>query len=393
MKSLFPLAAFFFLASTVFAAAPEITARNLHIRSTTANAPAVFTQSKKGHVAFIGGSITEMNGYRPMLTAALKKQFPDTAFTFTDAGLASTCSTTGAHRLTEDVLSKGPVDLFFIEFAVNDDQDAHHAKREAMRGLEGIIRQCRKHNPKMDIVVTLFVNEGMLDTYNKKKTPIAIEAHEAVCEHYGVSTVNVAKEMSQLIGEGKFTWQEYGGTHPGPAGNRLAANMCMKLLEAAWKTAPKEAVDYKLPEKPLDEGNYEGRFIDPKEVVLDAGWSLDVPNWKAIPGNFRDNFKGKPVLHATQPGAAAQLNFEGKAIGVYVLAGPDAGILEFRIDGGEWKTANLYHDYSGGLHYPRTVMLATDLKPGKHTATIRIAVPRDARSKGTAARILKFAVN
>ena len=41
-------------------------------------------------------------------------------------GIASTCSVTGAHRLTRDVLSKGDVDLFFIEFAVNDDQDAGH---------------------------------------------------------------------------------------------------------------------------------------------------------------------------------------------------------------------------------------------------------------------------
>lgn len=45
-----------------------------------------FEKEKKGHVAFIGGSITEMNGYRPMVMEILKKRFPDTAFTFTDAG-------------------------------------------------------------------------------------------------------------------------------------------------------------------------------------------------------------------------------------------------------------------------------------------------------------------
>jgi lysophospholipase L1-like esterase len=372
---------------------PATTARNLHVRPTTANSATVFTQTKKGHVAFIGGSITEMNGYRPMIATALKKRFPQTEFTFTNAGIASTCSTTGAHRLTEDVLSKGPVDLFFVEFAVNDDQDAHHAKREAMRGLEGIIRQCRKHNPRMDIIVTYFVNEGMLDTFIKGKVPIAIEAHEAVCEHYGVSTVDLAKEASQLIAEKKLDWKTYGGTHPGPTGNALAAQMCMQLLELAWKDAPVAATDYKLPEKPLDEGNYEGRFIEPKEAVIDAAWTVDVPNWKAIPGSFRDTFAGKPVLHSATPGAEAAVTFEGKAIGVYVLAGPDAGILEVRIDGGQWNPVNLYHPYSGGLHYPRTVMLATDLKPGRHTAVIRISAEHDKASKGTAARILKFAVN
>jgi hypothetical protein len=59
----------------------------------------------------------------------LQRRFPDTKFTFTDAGLSSTCSTTGAFRLSTDVLSQGPVDLLFIEFAVNDDQDAGHAMR------------------------------------------------------------------------------------------------------------------------------------------------------------------------------------------------------------------------------------------------------------------------
>ena len=93
------------------------------LRGSLANARLQFERAKKGHVAFIGGSITEMEGYRPMVCGILKRRFPNTEFVFTAAGIASTCSTTGAFRLQSDVLSKGPVDLFFIEFAVNDDQD------------------------------------------------------------------------------------------------------------------------------------------------------------------------------------------------------------------------------------------------------------------------------
>lgn len=62
----------------------------------------------------------------------LEKTFPETEFTFTNAGISSTCSTTGAFRLKEEVLGKGPVDLFFVEFAVNDNSDAGHAKRECV---------------------------------------------------------------------------------------------------------------------------------------------------------------------------------------------------------------------------------------------------------------------
>src|SRR5512136_862597 len=81
-----------------------------------------FAAEKKGHVVFMGGSITEMDGYRPMVCELLRKRFPETEFAFTNAGIASTCSTTGAFRLQADVLAKGPVDLFLVEFAVNDDQ-------------------------------------------------------------------------------------------------------------------------------------------------------------------------------------------------------------------------------------------------------------------------------
>ena len=60
----------------------------------------------------MGGSIAEMEGYRPIMMEALKRRFPDTAFQFTNAGVASTCSTTGASvsvavRLIAHILRRG----------------------------------------------------------------------------------------------------------------------------------------------------------------------------------------------------------------------------------------------------------------------------------------------
>jgi hypothetical protein len=81
--------------------------------------------------------------------------------------------------------------------------------------------------------------------------------------------------------------------------------------------------------------------------------------------------------------------FTGKTLGAYVLAGPDAGTLEVSIDAGPFKPVPLKHAYSGGLHYPRTVILAGDLQDAKHTARIRLA-PSD---KTTAARIVRLAVD
>ena len=80
-------------------------------------------------------------------------------------------------------------------------------------------------------------------------------------------------------------------------------------------------------------------------------------------------------------------------MGAYVLAGPDAGVVEVSVDGGKWKSVDLYHHYSRGLNYPRTVMFAADLKASEHTAKLRLSEKSNVKSKGTAARILQFTVN
>ncbi|MCE9564868.1 MAG: SGNH/GDSL hydrolase family protein [Planctomycetes bacterium] len=373
-----------------------ITSANVHARGSLTNSRIQF-ESGKGHVAFMGGSITEMDGYRPMVSDVLKKRFPKCDFTFTNAGIASTCSTTGAFRLATDVLAKGPVDLFFVEFTVNDDQDAGHARRECIRGLEGIIRHIWAHNPAADIVVTFFVNEGMLKDFAAKKIPLAVAAHDAVATHYKVSSIDLAKEAADRIAAGTLTWKEYGGVHPARPGNALCASLIAGLLDEAWKgPLPEKATktNHTLPEKPLDEGNYEnGRFIDINKATITKGWQIETPDWKKIPGQFRDRFGKLPLLCTTEAGSELKLDFEGRAVGAYVLAGPDAGTLEASVDGGEFVAVDVFHRFSKGLHYPRTVMFASDLKPGKHTLTLRMAKDKNAQSTGTAARILQFVAN
>ena len=92
-------------------------------------------------------------------------------------------------------------------------------------------------------------------------------------------------------------------------------------------------------------------------------------------------------------GAELKFEFQGQAFGLYVLAGPDAGRVEYSVDGSEVKTAELYHRHSSGLHYPRTVMLATDLEQGQHQVTLKVSEDRHAKSKGNAVRILEFVTN
>ena len=388
-----------FLASIGYLSGPPEIAlpesRHAHLRSGFDNARIKFEREKKGSVAFIGGSITEMNGYRPMVMQYLKERFPDTQFTFTAAGISSTCSTTGAFRLQRDVLSANP-DLFFVEFAVNDDQDAAHAARECVRGMEGIVRHARSHNPNMDILMTHFVNPGMLAKLRTGKKPVSSSQHERVAAHYGVSTNYLAAELADRVNNETLTWKTFGGTHPKEPGNRLAADLVIEILESAWaKPLASDAVvtKHRMP-KVMDAKSYtKGKFVPINRAVLADGWQVRKPDWNSLLGGKRERFTNQELLCATDPGAQLTLSFNGTAIAAYLLAGPDAGMLEYSIDGSEFKTIDLFHRYSKGLHYPRTVVLDADLDRGKHELVVRVSKDRNPSSKGNAARILQFGVN
>ncbi|MEK6234720.1 MAG: SGNH/GDSL hydrolase family protein [Planctomycetales bacterium] len=292
-------------------------------------------------------------------------------------------------------MSKGPIDLFFIEFAVNDDQDAGHARRECIRGMEGILRQARRHNPNMDVVITFFVNPGMLSQLQAGKTPLSMKAHNDAAAHYGVSTIHLGKEVAERITDGKLTWKEFGGTHPKPPGNRICADLIGQVLDEAWnKPLPDAAqpVAHAMPKTPLDPLHYgDGRFVELEQAVLKSGWEIKTPDWKSLPGGKRSRFTSIPMLCADQPKAELTLKFTGTAVGAYVVAGPDAGTVEARVDDGEFMSVNLFHRHSKGLHYPRTVLFGSDLPAGEHVLTLRVS--ENSASKGHAVRIMKFTAN
>ncbi len=381
-----------FIALITIAAAPF--GDNAALRGSLNNSRVTFSKNGSATVAFLGGSITEMNGYRPMVCEILKQRFPGTEFTFIDAGISSTCSTTGAFRLERDVLSKGKVDLLFVEYAVNDDQDGHHSPQNCIRGMEGVVRHLRMVNPEMDIVMLFFVNESIMGELQAGKTPLTIKAHTDVAEHYKVSTVNLAAEVALRIKGGEFTWEKFGGVHPAPFGNEIAASMINEILNRAWKElleADVKPLAHVMPE-PLDELSYfNGRFVDIKAANLKCGCMIKVPDWGSIQGSKRNRYTACDTLCAEGVGAEFSLAFDGRAIGAFITAGPDAGVCEFSIDGNEFHRLDLYTGFSKSLHYPYTVMFANDLRPGKHELVVRMVEGKNSERRSL--RIMQFCVN
>jgi sialidase-1 len=123
------------------------------------------------------------------------------------------------------------------------------------------------------------------------------------------------------------------------------------------------------------------------------GWSLD-KNWVPTDGaGTRKQYVDLPALIAAEPGAEMELAFEGTAIGICIASGPDAGIIEYSVDGRPFKKMDLMTQWSGMLHLPWYLMLEEELKPGKHKLVIRTSSAKNEMSKGHACRILHFLVN
>ncbi len=367
------------------------------VRDGLTNCRIKFEREKKARVAFLGGSITAGGGWRDLVCESLRKRFPGTEFDFVPAGISSLGSTPHSFRFRRDVLMNGPVDLLFMEAAVNDETNGQ-TPVEMVRGMEGVVRQARISNPKMDIIMLQFVDPDKIKVINEGKTPVVIECHEKVAEYYGVPSIDLAKEVTERIHAGEFTWEkDFKNLHPSPFGHALYNKSIQRLFDEAWKqpmAADAVLKDCRCPEKPLDEKSYfRGRLVDIKEAVPDDGWAV-VPDWKPVDrAGTRKGFVNVPALVSEKPGSEFRLKFEGTGVGVFVAAGPDAGIAEYSIDGGTFASRNLYTQWSGGLHLPWAQVLNADLAQGQHEMVLRVSKEADPKSKGHAIRIIHFLVN
>jgi len=361
------------------------------------NCRARFEREKKGRVVFLGGSITYGGSWRRQVCRDLQRRFPKTKFDFINAGIPSTGSTPGAFRLVRDVFSRGPVDLLFEEAAVNDNCN-YRTATEQLRGMEGIVRHARQINPNLDVVLLHFVDPPKIADYNAGKTPQVIIMHERVAQHYNVPSIDLAKEVTERIRAGEFTWaKDFRNLHPSPFGNRLYAKSISRMLDAAWKkplNPNTKITPYPMPEKPIDPNSYfRGRLVDIKKAQLDKGWRLD-PCWKPKDrAGTRPGFVRVPMLVSTQPGATLTWKFKGTTVGIFAVAGPDAGIVEYSIDGGKFKSQPLRTKWSARLHLPRVYILDGDLPPGKHELTLRVSKTKDKKSRGHAVRIVHLLAN
>jgi acyl-CoA thioesterase-1 len=341
-----------------------------------------FSQGLKSNVAFIGGSVTTQT-WRVLTGQFISQMFPQTEFKFINAGIGGTDANLGAFRFPDHVFGQGQVDLLFLEFAVNGG---------GIRAMEGIIRQAKKLNPKIDICMLYLADTSKMGDVNEGRTPDIVRTHQTVADYYHLPSLFFYREITNRINDGDFTWEQFSGdsVHPTEFGNEIYADCVADFLKEATKRSSANPDPGDLP-PPIDPFCYErGRFIPLEEAKVIIGWER-IPQWTT---DKTCNFAPPAdVLSAEKPDATLELSFYGTAIGIYTLVGMDTGTIEYSIDGAEFKTKDQFDYYCTVFHRPQHTIFADELPMGQHKIILRTGKEKNEKSLGNSTRILKFMAN
>jgi sialidase-1 len=365
------------------------------LRAGLDHARARFAAGGPARVAFLGGSITAMSGWRERVMADLRRRFPRTEFDFIGAGIGSLGSVPHAFRFSRDVLARGEVDLLFVEAAVNDASNIPDQPARMLRGMEGVVRQARLANPRMGIIHLHFAMPEHLEAYRAGQVPEVIRQHERVAAAYGNPSVDLARELTERIAAGQFSWEkDIRNLHPSPFGHEVYAAAIGRLLDAAWAEVREPGPVRPLPAAPLDPGSYfRGRLVDPATARVVRGFTLD-PAWRPADGKpGRAGFMAVPALVSTGAGAELEFAFTGTAAGLFLTAGPDTARLEVSIDGGPFAAVDTWTRWSATLHLPWALILADGLPSGPHQCRVRLAARPAGEPGGEALRVFHLLVN
>ena len=132
--------------------------------------------------------------------------------------------------------------------------------------MEGIVRHARLLQPELDIVMLHFVDPEKIADLRAGKTPEVIASHERVAAHYGVPSIDLAREITERIDAAEFTWEsDFKNLHPSPFGMSVYARSIERLFDAAWKQPPmiEGAVQAHTLPAAIDEKSYfRGRLVD-----------------------------------------------------------------------------------------------------------------------------------
>ena len=326
-------------------------------------------------IAYLGGSITAANGWRPKSLAWFKAQYPKAEFIEINAAISGTGSDYGACRIAADVLSKNP-DLVFMEHRVNGG-GGFEAK-----SVEGIVRQIWRKNPRTDLCLVYTLSLGMLKDLQAGKQTSFGAIMETVANAYGIPSIDLGVEIAQRekVGElifksdtavaGKLVFSK-DGVHPGNEGHDVYRNVIARSMLAMQSLGKPQA--HPLP-APLEPRCWETASLVPlKQAVLSSGWKVVDTKTDAL---YREDFGRtdamlRGAMKCEKAGETITVKWNGTTLGFSDIPQGSGMEVEVAIDQAQTPITIRRPQTDNARHYARFFYLP-EQAPGEHTAVLRV---------------------
>lgn len=258
-------------------------------------------------LGFLGGSITQGSlSSTPQLCYAYRvfswweKTFPDTKFTYVNAGIGGTTSQFGAARVEADLLTKEP-DFVIVEFSVNDDSTPLF-----LETYEGLVRKIYQSKSAPAV---LLVNNVRYDDGGNAQIQ-----HGKVARHYNLPQVSMQSSIYPKVVQGKIKNEEItpDDLHPNDDGHELVASVITHFLgKIVSKNYSEEKKDFEMI-APLTKNSYENAFRmqNNNSTPQINGWKADESKQTTITEFFKNGW------YADQKGASIEFEVDSSELAI-----------------------------------------------------------------------------
>ena len=326
-------------------------------------------------LAYLGGSITEGAGasnelcYATRSYESFKEMFGKDGgdnVKMVNAGMGGTASSLGVIRYKRDVLDKAPTapDIVFIEFAVNDYQEATQGK-----AYESLIREILSADNEPAVVLVFSVFKSRWNMQNEYKGLGKIYKLPMVSV---LDAVVPALDTDKILTDEEYFSDEY---HPTEYGHQIMSDCISYMFEQADRADDSE--DSSMPEKTYYGDDYCGiKMLDSKTsydgVKVDAGSFTSVDKALAVVQyNRESNIFPDNWMHES---GSEPFRIEAKCknmLFVYKETKSDEfGSAEIYVDGELVQTVS--GKTGGGWNNSVTIRLFADETAADHTIEVKM---------------------
>lgn len=335
-------------------------------------------------VAYLGGSITAQQGWRPKSLSLFQETWPQAIFKEVNAAIGGTGSDLGVFRLHQDVLVHKP-DLLFVEFAVND---GGASTQQILRCMEGIVRQTWQALPECDIAFVYTLTEALATPMIEGHFQRSASAMEKIADHYGIPTIHLGMEVARLAREGNLIWrarlpktEEEKKMHAGKlifapdsvhphveTGHELYLEAIRRSLPVIESASGQPKV-HRLGQPYVADHYQAAKMLPISQAHLSSGFARLDPETDAFGKRWAKRLMD--LHHCGTSGETVEFKFKGTRCALFDVIGPDCGQVVITLDDQAPKLVPRFDAYCT-YHRLSTLLIGSDLEDTLHTVKIEI---------------------